>query len=108
MTSRLNVVGELPSQTDVIHELPSHSGSLFAIQNQGDLLVKYRLLSIDGVPRGDHFDKNLNRLLRDVQYELKAPVALLSRAGSPYLAIPSTSADPKPERRLMPHVAQLH
>jgi hypothetical protein len=108
MTSQINLVGELPSQTDVIHELPSHSGSLFAIQNQDDLLVKYRLLSIDGVPRGDHFDKNLNRLLRDVQYELKAPVALLSRAGSPYLAIPSTSPDPKPERRLMPHVAQLH
>jgi len=47
-----------------------HAASLFIVRNAGDLTIGYRLLRINGVPRDDHYDKNLNRLLRDTQYEL--------------------------------------
>jgi len=84
-----------------------HAASLFIVRNAGDLTIGYRLLRINGVPRDDHYDKNLNRLLRDTQYELKTPVALIHRDGSPFLAIPTGSPEPTSERRLMPHVAVL-
>jgi hypothetical protein len=94
-------------QGHTIRRLGRHRVSLFEIQNQAGLEVVFRLLRIVGLPRGEHYDKNLNRLLRDVQYEMKEPVAQLERQGEPYLAVLASAPLPTLERRLMPHYVEL-
>jgi hypothetical protein len=79
----------------------------FEITNRDELSIAYRLLAVSGLPPGDHYDKNLNQLLKQVRYELKQPVALVRRGDAPCLAIPADAPLPGLEQRLMPHVARL-
>ncbi len=79
----------------------------FQITNQDELSLAYRLLTVRGLPPGDHYDKNLNQLLKQVRYQMRQPVALVRRGDAPHLAIPATAALPVLEQRLVPHVARL-
>ena len=79
----------------------------FEITNQYELSLTYRLLAVRGLPPGDHYDKNLNQLLKQVRYQMKQPVALIRRGDAPHLAIPATAPLPPLEQRLMPYVARL-
>ncbi len=79
----------------------------YEISNRLALTCDYRLLEIQGLPPGEHFDKNLNQLLKQVRYELKQPVALVRRGDIRYLAIPADSALPRQEQRLIPHAVHL-
>lgn len=81
--------------------------NLFAITNQADLTLPYRLLEVRGLPPGDHYEKNLNRLVKAVSYEIRQPVALVRRGERHYLAIPADAGLPALEQPLMPHVAAL-
>lgn len=86
--------------------------SMFEIMNRTELDCSYRLLEITGLPRkeddkGVDYYKNINILLRRVAYELRKPVALVSKDGKHYLAIPADSPQPQHKRPLILHVAQL-
>jgi len=94
-------------QPHTITPLGRHLVSMFEVENQAQLEIAYRLLRIRGLPRGEYFEKNLNRLLRDVQYEMRQPVALLDRDGEPCLAVLASAPLPASERRLMPHAIHL-
>lgn len=79
----------------------------FEITNRDELSLAYRLLVVRGLPPGDHHDKNLNQLLKQVRYQMKQPVALVHRGDAPYLAIPANAPVPALEQRLLPYVARL-
>lgn len=81
--------------------------NLFEIRNQADLTIAYRLLEVKGLPPGEHYDKNMNRLVKAVTYGIRASVVLLQQGGAHYLAIPADAPLPQLEQRLMPHVATL-
>jgi hypothetical protein len=81
--------------------------NLFAISNQRELSITYRLLKITGLPPGDHFEKSINQLVKMVQYEIKQPVALVRREDAHFLAIPAEATLPQLKQRLMPHLATL-
>src|SRR5437867_5913041 len=79
----------------------------FEIQNLDDLSLKYRVLRITGLPAGDTYDKNVNRLVTSIAYELRQPVALVRRDHTHAVVIPADGPLPKLEQPLMPHVAVL-
>jgi hypothetical protein len=79
----------------------------FEIQNRDDLSLKYRVLRITGLPAGDAYDKNVNRLVTSLAYELRQPVALVRRGHAHAVVIPADGPLPKREQPLMPHVAVL-
>jgi hypothetical protein len=81
--------------------------NLFPIANQGRLRMAYRLLEVRGLPPGEHYDKNLRRLVKAICYEIRQPVALVRHDGVHSLAIPADAPLPAPEQPLMPHVATL-
>jgi hypothetical protein len=81
--------------------------NLFAITNQAELAMAYRLLEVRGLPPGENYDKNLNRLVKAVCYEIRQPVALVRRGDTHCLAIPAEAILPALEQPLMPHVAML-
>jgi len=86
--------------------------SMFEITNRSKLDCSYRLLEITGLSKreddkGVDYYKNINLLLRNVAYELRKPVALISEDGKHYLAIPANSPEPKLKRPLIPYVAEL-
>jgi hypothetical protein len=81
--------------------------NLFAIANQAELTMAYRLLEVRGLPSGESYDKNLNRLVKAVCYEIRQPVALVRRGDAHCLAIPANAELPMLEQPLMPHVAIL-
>jgi hypothetical protein len=81
--------------------------NLFEITNQDELSINYRLLEVRGLPPGEHYDKNVNRLVKAVAYEIRKPVALVRRGSGHHLAIPADATLPRLEQRLMPHVASL-
>jgi hypothetical protein len=81
--------------------------NLFEITNQAELTMAYRLLEVRGLPPGENYDKNLNRLVKAVCYEIRQPVALVRRGDTHCLAIPADAALPALEQPLMPHVALL-
>src|SRR5438552_3202185 len=80
--------------------------NLYAIVNQDELTADYRLLAIRNL-QNDSREKNLSLLQTRVTYELKQPVALVTRDDMPYLAIPASSPLPKREHQLTPHVVEL-
>lgn len=81
--------------------------NLFAITNQAELSMAYRLLEVRGLPSGDNYEKNLHRLVKGVSYEIRQPVALVRRGDRHHLAIPGDAMLPALEQPLMPHVALL-
>jgi hypothetical protein len=81
--------------------------NLFGITNQAELTMDYRLLEVRGLPPGENYDKNLNRLVKAMRYEMRQPVALVRRGHTHCLAIPADAALPALEQQLMPHVVTL-
>lgn len=81
--------------------------NLFEITNRRDLALPYRLLHIHGLAQGEHYDKNVNQLVKNVAYEIRQPVTAVRRGDAHYLAIPASAPLPRSEQRLMPHVARL-
>jgi hypothetical protein len=81
--------------------------NLFEILNREELAIEYRLVEVRGLPPGEHYDKNVNKLAKAVAYEIRQPVSLVRRAGDCYLAIPAEAALSKFEYQLMPHAASL-
>lgn len=67
----------------------------FEITNRDELSLAYRLLTVRGLPPGDHYDKNLNQLLKQVRYQMKQPVALVRRGDAHCLAIPAVRPCPR-------------
>src|SRR5438128_12669633 len=76
------------------------------IPNGAELTLDYRLLAITGLPSNEHYEKNLNQLLKQVRYEMKEPVALVKRDGTHHLAIPAHASLPALEQPLLPHLVQ--
>src|SRR5258708_36188331 len=81
--------------------------NLFAITNQEELALEYRLLDIRSLPKGESYDKNLNQLVKALRYEKRQPVALVRSGSGHAVAVPADAPLPAPQRRLMPHVAIL-
>lgn len=81
--------------------------SRFALTNLNALSFSYRLLAIDGLTPGDNFERNINLLKKEVDYELRQPIALVKRDNQAYLALPADCALPVLERPLTPDVAKL-
>jgi hypothetical protein len=81
--------------------------TLFEIANRRDLALDYRLVDVQGLPPGEHYDKNLNQLVKAVAFALKQPVALVRRGDRHALAIPATATLSMTEVALTPHVARL-
>lgn len=81
--------------------------NLFEIANRDELTLPYRLLQVQGLPRGEHYDKNLNQLVKNVAFQTRGPVTAVRRGDAHYLAIPADGPLPVSEQRLMPHVARL-
>jgi hypothetical protein len=79
----------------------------FAITNQDELAVEYRLLRVQGLPPGESYDKNLQRLVKQVAYEMRQPVAPVRQGDDHCLAIPAHVPLPPLQQRLTPHVATL-
>ncbi len=78
--------------------------NLFEVTNRRELEVAYRLLEIRNLPPGEHYDKNINQLVKAIRYELRQPVALVRDGNVHCLAIPSDAVLPQLQRQLMPHV----
>jgi len=87
--------------------IPPMRANLFAITNQEELALDYRLLDIHGLPQGESYDKNLNQLVKALRYEMRQPVALVRSGGGHSVAVPADAPLPALQRRLMPHVAIL-
>jgi hypothetical protein len=87
--------------------IPPMRANLFAITNQEELALTYRLLDIRSLPQGESYDKNLNQLVKALRYEMRQPVALVRTSSGHAVAIPADAPLPTLERRLMPHVAIL-
>ncbi|HZU67013.1 MAG TPA: hypothetical protein VFA09_07010 [Ktedonobacteraceae bacterium] len=81
--------------------------NLFEVTNRRELEVAYRLLEVQNLPPGDHYEKNINQLLKAVRYELRQPVALVRDGSAHFLAIPADATLPQLQRQLMPHVVTL-
>ncbi len=81
--------------------------NLFAITNQEELALEYRLLDIRSLPQGESYDKNLNQLVKALRYEMRQPVALVRTGLGHAVAVPADAPLPALQRRLMPHVARL-
>jgi hypothetical protein len=81
--------------------------TMFEIANSDDLTLQYRLVDVQGLPPGEHYDRNLNQLVKAVAFALKQPVALVRRGDRHALAIPATAALVMTEVALTPHVARL-
>jgi hypothetical protein len=81
--------------------------NLFEITNRAELAMDYRLLEVRGLPPGESYDKNLNRLVKAVRYGIRQPAALVRRGDTHCLAIPADAALPALEQQLMPHVVTL-
>lgn len=81
--------------------------NLFAVSNQDELALDYRLLDIRGLPRGEHYDKCLNQLVKALRYRMRQPVALVRQGDGHSLAIPAEAPLPALEHPLMPHVVTL-
>jgi hypothetical protein len=87
--------------------IPPMRANLFAITNQEELTLDYRLLDIRGLPQGESYDKNLNQLVKALRYEMRQPIALVRTSSGHAVAIPADAPFPARQRRLMPHVAIL-
>ncbi len=81
--------------------------SMFEITNLDELSTQYRLLEVTNLPRGDSYDKNVNKLTTGIAYEIQKPVALVRQEDRHFVALPGDSRLPKLSRPLMPHVVEL-
>jgi hypothetical protein len=81
--------------------------NLFEITNRQELRIACRLLAVHGLPAGEHYDKQVNLLVKGVSYELRQPVALVRHGDGHALAIPADARLPVLEQQLTPHMATL-
>src|SRR4051812_43373505 len=89
------------------HSGPRQWVNLFEITNRAELVLDYRLVDIHGLPPGEHYDKQINQLVKSVAYTLQQPVALVHGGGRHQLAIPAAGPLPPEEIALVPAVARL-
>lgn len=92
--------------------MPQHVLNCFEIENADSLQMGYRLVGVDGpfdpsLGDGDVAERNLQQLLKRVQYEEKIPVAIHHSVPHPVLAIPSEHRLTRIEYDLAPDVAVL-
>ena len=81
--------------------------NLFPIENQAELIIRYRLIGIRGLPRTQYYDKNVSLLKKRIAFALRAPTAIVRRGEHDYLVIPAGVSLPSQEYALTPHVAIL-
>jgi len=81
--------------------------NLFPIENQADLIIRYRLFGIRDLPRTTYYDKNINLLKKHISYAVGAPTAIVRQGADDYLAIPEGVKLSSLEYPLTPHVATL-
>jgi len=84
-----------------------HYINMYEITNLHDLECECRYLKVTGLPQDSSYDKNLNVLVKKLAYELRQPVALVSKSGDHYVVIPVESPLPALDQSLTPHAATL-
>jgi len=81
--------------------------NLFGIRNLAELSCPYRLLKITGLPDGEHFDRDVHLLAKNLSYQLQAPIAIVHRDDDHFVAIPADIPLPELRQPLRPHVVSL-
>jgi len=89
-----------------------HNLSCFEIENASALRMNYRLVNLDGpfdpnLGDGDLAERNLQQLVKRLQYDERIPVAIERFGPEPRLAIPANHVLKRTEYELTPDVATL-
>jgi len=89
-----------------------HNLSCFEIENASALRMDYRLVNLDGpfdsnLGDGDLAERNLQQLVKRLQYDERIPVAIERFGPEPRLAIPANHLLKRTEYELTPDVATL-
>lgn len=92
--------------------MAGHVMNCFEIQNADELRMNYRLVRVDGpfdpdLGDGDVAERNLQQLVKRMQYEEKIPVAIQRAGAQPILAVPMEHRLNRTEYDLAPDVAVL-
>lgn len=92
--------------------MAGHVMNCFEIQNTDELRMNYRLVRVDGpfdpdLGDGDVAERNLQQLVKRMQYEEKIPVAIQRAGAQPILAVPMEHRLNRTEYDLAPDVAVL-
>lgn len=89
-----------------------HNLSCFEIENASALRMDYRLVNLGGpfdpnLGDGDLAERNLQQLVKRLQYDERIPVAIERFGPEPRLAIPANHLLKRTEYELTPDVAML-
>ncbi len=89
-----------------------HNFSCFEIRNVSDLRIDYRLVNVDGpfdpnLGDGDLAERNVQQLVKRLQYDERIPVAIERSGPEPRLAIPANHVLKRTRYELTPDVAML-
>lgn len=89
-----------------------HNLNCFEVTNAAALRMEYSIVKVDGpfdpeLGDGDLAERNLQQLVKRVQFEEKVPVALARGGSEPLLAIPADHSLRRTEYELTPDVATL-
>src|SRR2546428_13109553 len=92
--------------------MAGHVLNCFEIQNADELRMHYRLVRVEGpfdphLGDGDVADRNLQQLVKRIQYEERIPVAIHQAGAKPILAVPLEHHWHRTENALAPAVAAL-
>lgn len=93
--------------------MSAHVISLYPVEGIRGARLRYRLVEVCGAhgwegDDGDHVEKNLNQLLKQVAIRQKAPVALVTRDEKRLLAVPADMEMTELDYALTPHVVTLN
>ncbi|MEW6001198.1 MAG: hypothetical protein AB1638_00895 [Nitrospirota bacterium] len=83
-----------------------HCFNLFAIENLADLKCEYRFVKVS-LPEDETYEKNVELLRKNLIYELKQPVALVSTRPEIIFTIPRDTIIQKSEYQVIRHIAEL-
>jgi hypothetical protein len=92
--------------------MAGHVLNCFEIQNADELRMHYRLVRVEGpfdsrLGDGDVAERNLQQLVKRIQYEERIPVAIHQAGAQPILAVPFEHHLHRTEYDLAPDVAVL-
>lgn len=92
--------------------MSQHILNCFEIRNAAALRIEYQLLEVDGpfdpdMGDGDMADRNLQQLVKRMQYQEQSPVAVFRSGRRPLLAVPAAMNLSRSEYDLTPDVASL-
>ena len=80
----------------------------FRINGLGELNSKYRLYQIAGLNRGSQeYYSNVQKIVRELSFQMKAPVTTYDKDGNTFLAIPAGFGNPPAHVMLIRAVASL-